>query len=168
MLQWLQKRVAFIMKGHTGLGQICRIFWVPSKDCIIEKCMRLSKHIIAISSLPHLATLARADSELCPSTSRQADTEQSVDIGYPSALMDSDDDKMLIDDSLPLSPNTSVSCASHDLILWWQPNTSWPPPLCFPMCCLPNSGKVKLHCRYIISTLYRLCIYHVIPAFTIC
>lgn len=70
-----------------------------------------------ISSLPHLAILARADSELCPSTSRQADREESVDVDYPSALMDSDDDEMLIDDSLPLSLNTSVSCTSHDLIL---------------------------------------------------
>ena len=45
-----------------------------------------------------------ADNQPQLSTSRQADTEEGVDVRDLPALMDLDDDEMLIDDPLPLSP----------------------------------------------------------------
>lgn len=60
--------------------------------------------ILSYFKLSTPATVATADDEPQPLTSRQADTEEGTNVSDLLALMDLDNDEMLIDDTLPLPP----------------------------------------------------------------
>lgn len=149
-LQWLQKSMTLILKGNVGLGQFCRMFWVPTKNSVTAYCMRLSSQAHChISSLPHQPQ----------QTSRQADTE-GVDVSDLSALMDLDGDEILIGDCLPLPPTCPLpptSPASH-ASAWHTIITTSLPSSVLTVFLVPISETTLYHTLFLLYPAYAFII----------
>ena len=150
VLQWLQKSMTLILKGHTSLGQVCRMFWVSIKNCMIEKHVRLSNQAYCPIQACHVSHSTQWTSTF----DIKADSHRRCRHNWPAW---SDGFRQWWDvEKWPSSPlsYTLVSYTSHHPNLQWFSLTHHHHHLLAFQCacCLPDSGEGN----YTINTLFLI------------
>ena len=137
--------MTLILKWHIDLGHVCRMLWVPTKNCVVEKRRRLSSQAYILFQAFHITT---ANKESWPSASRQKDIKQDVDISDLPALTHSDNDEVLIGDLCLSLLHSSVLKPSPLQPRTTQPNAPSSPSLSLPV------HSLYIHYFYFIQLVY--------------